>query len=81
MDDLGGDREQKTVRGWRHLAPRHKRDVKECIILELSWCVWEILDKYPALVRHYSEGAAGAAGAAAFLRHYYFLRTLLTVHS
>ena len=36
MDDLGGDREQKTVRGWRHLAPRYKRDVKECIILELS---------------------------------------------
>ena len=28
MDDLGGDREQKTVRGWRHLAPRYKRDVK-----------------------------------------------------
>ena len=44
-----------------------------------SWCVWEILDKYPALVRYYSEeGAgmgAGAGGAAAFLCHYYFLRT------
>jgi hypothetical protein len=37
-----------------------------------SWCVWEILDKYPALVRYYSEGAAGAA---AFAPHYYFLRT------
>jgi hypothetical protein len=28
VDDLGGDREQKTVPGWRHLAPRYKRDVK-----------------------------------------------------
>ena len=29
-----------------------------CIILKkyISWCVWEILDKYPALVRYYSGG-------------------------
>ena len=37
-----------------------------------SWWIWEILDKYPALVWYYSEGAAGAA---AFLCHYYLLRT------
>jgi hypothetical protein len=24
----------------------------------VSWWIWEILDKYPALVLHYSEGAA-----------------------
>ena len=40
----------------------------------LSWWIWEILDKYPALVRYYSEGAAAGA-AAAFSPHYYFLRT------
>jgi hypothetical protein len=50
-----------------------------------SWWVWEILelDKHQALcilnlvdlnlVLHYSEGAADAA--AAFLCHYYLLRT------
>jgi hypothetical protein len=25
-------------------------------VILLSWCVWEILDKYPALVRYYSGG-------------------------
>jgi hypothetical protein len=23
---------------------------------QISWWIWEILDKYPALVRYYSEG-------------------------
>ena len=38
----------------------------------VSWWVWEILDKHPALVRYYSEGVGAAA---AFLCHYYLLRT------
>ena len=29
----------------------------------ISWWIWEILDKYPALVRYYSEEGAAAAGA------------------
>jgi hypothetical protein len=36
----------------------------------LSWWIW-VLVKYPALVLHYSGGAGGAA----FLCHYYLLRT------
>jgi hypothetical protein len=36
VDDLGGDKELKTVRGRRHLAPRYKRVVKECIIVGSS---------------------------------------------
>ena len=32
---------------------------------QLSWWIWRYFDKYPALVLHYSEGAAAAAAAAA----------------
>jgi hypothetical protein len=57
-------------------TPADYIDLTAVARVKISWWIWEILDKYPALVLHYSGGVLLLLHAtAAFSPHYYFLRT------